>query len=129
MCFWIKNADSSGGLKLLAEDESLKNKNFLYLDSVAFGEKLVCVHTQAKASEAERLISSLSGLDMLDRVFEGDRLNNTIFSFFPGMLHVCVGTVEKQKFFVENTRSKKDMKIDVPRLEKLHAGLLNYLKG
>ena len=124
-----KNADSSGGLKLLAEDESLKNKTFLYVDSVAFGEKLACVHTPEMASEARKFMAALSGLEVLERTFSGDRLNNTILPAFPKLLHICVGTIEKQKFYVQNTRSKKDMKIDVPRLEQLCSGLSDYLRG
>ncbi len=124
-----KNISSNLGLKVLASDERLKNKVFVYLDCVSHGEKLVCVHDEFTNAEAEKLYSSLSEIEIIDRVMSGERLDNTNLKIFQKMLHLCVGNIENQKFFVLNTRSKKDFKVDIPRLEVLRDGIIRYIGG
>jgi hypothetical protein len=130
-CFVLldKNTTNSTGLKLLAKDERFKNKFLIYLDCLASGEKFAYVHKQEPGSEALKLLDSLQGLDVLDKAIDKEREKDTNLQLFPRMVHICVGTIEKQKFVVLNTRSKKDYQVDIPRLEKIADGLLNYLKG
>lgn len=122
-----KNVSSNAGLKLLTEDERIKNKIFIYLDCVSYGEELVCAHSQATSSEAKKIISFLSEVAVIDHVFEEERLSETNLKYFPKLLHVCVGSIENRQFLVRNTRSKKDFKVDIHRLETLRKGLLKYL--
>ena len=124
-----KNVSSNAGLKALAQDNRMKNKFFIYLDCLSSGEMLTCVHGYSTSLEAKRLIDSLSDLEMIDRFFEDDRLKDTNLQIFPKMLHICVGKVEDGKFVVQNTRSKKDYRVDISRLEKLQSGLLKFVKG
>jgi hypothetical protein len=129
-CFILldKNANSSAGFKLLATEERLKNKFLIYLDCLAFGEKITCVHKQETNPEARKLVECLQDLNLLDKVIDGERVKDTNLQFFPKMVHLCVGTIEKKKFVVLNTRSKKDFQVDIPRLEKIRDGLLKFLE-
>lgn len=130
-CFVLldRNSTSSAGLKLLAQKEDLKNKLFIYLDCLAFGEKLAFLHNPDAAAEAKTLEEHLSNLPILDKEIGDERGKDTYIQFFPKMIHICVGSIERQKFVVRYTRSKKDYQVDLPRLEQIHEGLLTYLKG
>jgi hypothetical protein len=120
---------SNTGWRLFADDESLKNKMIIYIDCVSYGDQLVCAHNQTTSLEAKKLVGFLTGVDVMDHVFSEEQLKGTNLQFIPKMLHVCTGTIENHDFLVRNTRSKKDFKIDVPRLEILCNGLQNYLGG
>lgn len=124
-----KNTSSNAGLKVLAQDHRTQNKVFVYLDCVSYGEVLACVHGHSMNIEAEKLIDSFPGLQVVDRTFEEERLKDTNLQVFPQMLHLCVGRIENGKFVVQNTRSKNDYKVDIPNLEKLQKGLLMFVKG
>jgi len=125
-----RNTESNAGLRTLASEAGMRNKFFIYLDCLAEGEELVCAHSPALKLNAERLIAALPGLNVIDHVFsEEERLKETNLQIFPNMLHLCSGTIRNRKFVVRNTRSKKDFKVDIPRLEKIRDGLINYLKG
>jgi len=128
-CFILldKNVNSSAGLKLLVKEERLKNKFFIYLDCLAYGEKITCVHNQESSSEARKLEECFRSLNLIDKVVSSERILDTNLQFFPKMVHICAGAIEKQKFVVLNTRSKKDFQVDMPRLEKIRDGLLTFL--
>ena len=130
-CFVLldKNATSSAGLKLLAQDETLKDKTFIYLDSLAYGDKVACVYSPDAESEAKNIQTRLNSLNPLDKLIDEERGKDTYLQFFPKMIHLCIGTIEKQVFFVQNTRSKKDYQVDLPRLEIILDGLFGYLRG
>lgn len=124
-----KNTSTNAGLKALAEEKRLKNKICLYLDCVSDGEKLVIAHQTAANPEAEKLITLLKEIDLVDFIIKRDQLGDTNIQFFPKMLHICTGTFEGKEFLVRNTRSRRDMKVNIPKLEKLRDGLLNYIQG
>ncbi len=130
-CFILldKNTINSSGLKMLTKDESLQNKILVYLDCLAFGEKMACIHKKDSDLEAKKLIASLPRMEILEKVIGEDRGKDTNLQFFPKMIHICTGTIEKDWFLVRNTRSKKDFQVDMPRLEKIRDGLLMFLKG
>ncbi len=121
--------NANAGLRFFAEDEVLKDKMFIYIDCVAYGEKLVCAHNQNTNIEAGKLVSFLKDIDVIDQDFPEKQLKGTNLVLFPKLLHLCSGAIEDHYFVVRNTRSKKDFKVDVPRLEILCTGLLNYLGG
>jgi hypothetical protein len=125
-----KNTGSNAGLKLLAESQLIKDQDLIYLDCLAHGDEIVCAHEPASNVEAQKLIAALSKIELIDHQFEdNDRIKDTNLQVFPHMLHLCVGEVENRKFLVRNTRSKKDFKVDMPRLEMLREGLTKYLEG
>jgi hypothetical protein len=127
--FLDNTISSNAGLRFFAEDEILKNKVFIYLDCIAYGEEFVCAHNRNTNSEAEKLVSFLKGMDVIDKGFPEEQLKGTNLDLFPKLLHLCAGAIEDHYFVVRNTRSKKDFKVDVPRLEILCTGLANYLGG
>ena len=90
-CFILldKNANSSGGLKLLAKEERLKNKFFIFLDCLAFGEKITCVHQEKTNTEARKLKECLGDLDLLDKVINEERSKDTYIQFFQEWF-ICV---------------------------------------
>ena len=125
-----KNTSSNAGLKLLAESQMIKNQNLIFLDCLANGKDIVCAHEPASHAESQKLIAALSKINLIDHQFENaDRMKDTNLQIFPNMLHLCVGEVENRKFLVRNTRSKKDFKVDISRLELLREGLIKYLEG
>ena len=130
-CFILldKNTINSSGLKVLARDNNLQNKILVYLDCLAFGEKLAFVHKEESSLEAKKLIECLPNMEILEKVIGDDRGKDTNLQFFPKMIHICVGTIEKEQFLVRNTRSKNDYQVDMPRLEKIRDGMLMFLKG
>ena len=130
MSCWTKIPALIPGLKILVQDERIKSQRFVYLDCLAFGENLVCAHAPASAAEAQKLIAALSKIELIDHQFEDEgRIKDTNLQVFPNMLHLCVGDIENRKFLVRNTRSKKDFKVDISRLETLREGLIKYLGG
>jgi len=131
-CFILldKNATGSTGLRLLTREARLKNKLFVYLDCLAFGEKIACVHSQESEQDAQKLQECLRDLNLLDKAITGERVKGTYLQYFPRMIHICAGSIDKDKnFVVLNTRSKKDFQVDVARLEKIRDGLLLFLEG
>lgn len=118
---------SNVGWRIFADDKNLKNKTIVYIDCVSCGEKLVCAHSQAADHEAKKMVQCLSKLDLMDHVFTDKQLKDTNLQYFPVMLHLCSGTIEDHYFVVRNTRSRKDFKVDVSRLETLCEGLQKYL--
>jgi hypothetical protein len=122
-------ASSNMGWRLFAEDKSLKDKTFIYIDCVAYGEKFVCAHNQNMNNEAKRLVSCLKNIDVINQEFPEEQLSGTNLSYFLQMLHLCTGAIEDHYFVVRNTRSKKDFKVDIPKLKILCTGLLNYFES
>ncbi len=118
---------SNTGWRIFADEAILKNKIIIYLDCVSYGEKLVCAHSLASSPEANRLVELLPNVDVIDQVVPEAQLKDTKLQHFPKMLHICTGTIEDHYFFVRNTRSKNDFKVDMPRLEILCEGLQKYL--
>jgi len=125
-----KNTGSNAGLKMLAESQRIRHQQLIFLDCLANGNDIVCAHEPGTNAEAQKLIAALPQLALIDRQFEDDgRIKDTNLQIFPNMLHLCVGEVENRKFMVRNTRSKKDFRVDIPRLEILREGLTKYLEG
>lgn len=120
-------ASSNTGWRVFADDESLKNKNIIYLDCLASGENLVCAHSRATIPQARKLAEKLAGVNVIDQVVPDGQIKDTKLQYFPQMLQICTGTIEDHYFFVENTRSKRDFKVDIPRLENLCDGLFKYI--
>ena len=130
-CFVLldHNASSSAGLRLLAKEESIQNKFVIYLDCVANGEEFAFVHDELATTDVNRLVDSFSDLVITDKLIPSDKKRETSLQFFPRMVHICVGSIERQRFVVKDTRSKKDFQVNLPQLEKIQEGLLSFLKG
>ncbi len=118
---------SNTGWRIFADDKNLKNKMIIYIDCVSYGEKLVCAHNQATSLEAKKMTQCLSKIDLMNHVFTEEQLKDTNLQYFQTMLHFCIGTIEDHYFLVRNTRSRKDFKVDVSKLETLREGLQKYL--
>lgn len=120
-------ASSNTGWRVFADEEGLKNKNIIYLDCLASGENLVCAHSRAAIPQGRKLAEKLAGVNVIDQVVPDGQIKDTKLQYIPQMLQICTGTIEDHFFFVENTRSKRDFKVDIPRLENLCDGLINYI--
>ena len=120
-------ASSNTGWRVFADEEGLKNKNIIYLDCLASGENLVCAHSRAAIPQGRKLAEKLAGVNVIDQVVPDVQIKDTKLQYIPQMLQICTGTIEDHFFFVENTRSKRDFKVDIPRLENLCDGLINYI--
>lgn len=125
--FLDNTASSNTGWRVFADEEGLNNKNIIYLDCLASGENLVCAHSRAAIPQGRKLAEKLAGLNVIDQVVPDAQIKDTKFQYIPQMLQICTGTIEDHYFFVENTRSKRDFKVDIPRLEHLCDGLINYI--
>ena len=125
--FLDNTASSNTGWRVFADEEGLKNKNIIYLDCLASGENLVCAHSRAAIPQGRKLAEKLAGVNVIDQVVPDVQIKDTKLQYIPQMLQICTGTIEDHFFFVENTRSKRDFKVDIPRLENLCDGLINYI--
>lgn len=122
-----KNTDSNAGLKNLLQDERFKHKKFIFLDSVASGEKLVIAHRDAMMSDSKKISARLPGINVVDLSVPDEEIKDTILGLSPKTLHICVADNENNNYVVKNTRSKKDLKVDLPRLKLLEKCLVDFL--
>ncbi len=110
-----------------SEDE-LKQKQFILLDCLAYGEMLVAAHGQTMKEQAQRLMKC-SDLEMTERNYNAQRVEETALKFFTNSIYLVSGKIMDKEFVVEHTRSNQDYRIDVQRCEKIKTMLIKYAKG
>jgi len=124
-----KAVSSYEGINALSKAFPGHGKTILYLDCVADGEKMTVAFGQNTGKKAQPLLRQLTDLQPIVKEFQDLRLEDNYFKYFPNMITICCGSIVKQRFVVLGTRSRKDMKVDIPRLERLRDGITAYLGG
>ncbi|MDD5793134.1 MAG: hypothetical protein PUD22_11195 [Erysipelotrichaceae bacterium] len=106
-----------------------RNKNILILDSIAYGEKLYLVYDEKMATEAKKILSYLTDLEVYDLPLKhSDAIKSPLY-FYQKSLLLTSGTYNGKEIVVKNVRSSRDSNVDVDRMEKLRDGLARYVNG
>jgi hypothetical protein len=95
------------------------------LDSLASGETLLLAHGSANGDLANDLIKAIK-TPVYDKVYSDEGTLNHAFGLFDKGMFILSGNIENKAFKRYDTRSRKDFKVDQPRLEDLRRGLLTF---
>ena len=123
--FLDQGVSSFEGFKLFRENleeiSGCGKKRVILLDCVAYGDILVAAHGQDAAKDAGKLemAGKNNGLEIRDKIYSREKIEGNILSFLPNGIYMASGSIEKGEFVVKDTRSSKDVKVDIERLEKL----------
>lgn len=119
-------ADTYEGYRILGM-ELPQGANVVVLDCLAYGETLALAHGPLANLRARKLLEALP--QAREKVYTEEELERNQLSFFPGGMVLTAGKVEGSAFVVENTRSAKDHRLDLPRLEQIVKGLEAFARG
>lgn len=127
--FCDRATTSYEGYKLLAKDLPA-NLTVVLLDCIAQGDQLVLAHGTLANLKAKRLLDLLPQSTM-ERTYEDDQLEGgrNLLSLFPSGMLLTSGSIEEGELVVYNTRSPKDVGLDLPRLELIQKSLLTFAQG
>lgn len=124
--FCDKSVASYEGYRVLGTSLP-QNANVVVLDCVAAGETLVLAHGTLANLRAQRLLEKLP--EAKEKTYSDESLEGNQLSFFPGGMVLTAGKVEGSSLVVDDTRSPRDHKLDLPRLEKIVKALEAYARG
>ncbi len=124
-------ASSFEGIKALMEDKRFLDKNLIMLDCIASGQTLILAHRAMTNNKADRLIeiAKANNVEMIDREYSEQRAEQNVMSFAKQLLYIVSGSVEDKEFIVKKTRTKKDVDLDMKRLEGIAETLTNFIKN
>lgn len=110
-----------GGYRLLADN--LPNvSSVLILDSIASGEKLALGYKKSCENLALELKSLLPD-PLIMRSYDQNEVGRNVLSLFPDAMMLTSGTIRKKELVVKGTGTPDDIKVDIPRLEKIENAL------
>ncbi len=129
--FLDHGAESYEGLKALREVQETKDKTMIVLNCIASGKKLIVAHRAGAREQAVRLMEAAkrSGIELIDKEYNEEKAADNVLAFGELMLYVVSGTVEKNEFIVKNTKSKKDINVDMKRLEGIAQALTDFAEN
>ena len=65
----------------------------------------------------------------MERTYEDSQVGRNLLSLFPAGMILTSGAIEDGELVVHNTRSPKDVGLDLPRLELIEAALCAFAQG
>jgi len=104
-----------GGLKL-AQKHIGNRQRVIILEALAFGERLVVAH-QAKTAVSVYL--NAENLKIQDKVYTEELAAKNQLGFFERSLVLASGSIKNRQFVVKNTRNKRDIELDIERLQAI----------
>ncbi len=107
--------NSYGGLKL-AQKHIGNRQRVIILEALAFGERLVVAH-QAKTAVSVYL--NAENLKIQDKVYTEELAAKNQLGFFERSLVLASGSIKNRQFVVKNTRNKRDIELDIERLQAI----------
>lgn len=125
--FCDRATTSYEGYKLLSKELS-PNQTVILLDCIAKGDQLVLAHGTMANLKAKRLLEHLPNSTM-ERTYEDSQVGRNLLSLFPAGMILTSGAIEDGELVVHNTRSPKDVGLDLPRLELIEAALCAFAQG
>lgn len=125
--FCDRATTSYEGYKLLAKELS-PNQTVVLLDCIAQGDQLVLAHGTLANLKAKRLMELLP-VSTLERTYADDQVGRNLLSLFPAGIVLTSGTIEGGELVVHNTRTPKDIGLDLPRLECIEKALSAFAQG
>ena len=125
--FCDRSASGYEGYRLLASHLPTKPA-VVILDSLAQGEKLVLAHTETCTGRAQRLEKELPG-SVVRRVYGAEQSKRNLLALFPNGMVLTSGSIENGEFVVHNTRTPRDVGLDLSRLQKIVSALTAFAAG
>lgn len=122
--FCDRSASGYEGYRLLA-GQLPEKAAVVILDCIAQGDKLVLAHTDTCAGRAQRLQDALPGKVVL-RAYDAQQKKRNLLALFPNAMVLSSGSISGGEFVVHNTRSPRDIGLDLPRLQKIVSGLADF---
>lgn len=100
------------------------DKTFIIIDAISKGDELFVGCVRAQYDEAQHLAELIGAKCWL---IEKD-IANTPLCFFPKALLITSGKVRNGRLIVTNCRNRQDFRVDLYQVERIIAGLNDYLK-
>lgn len=123
--FLDQGVNSFEGLRFLKEQ--LSNQELLLLDCLAYGDMVVCAHSELVNSK--KIIENKLHIDIYDKCFEKAKVQKNMLSIYEHMLYLAVGNMQEKQFVITHTRSKQDYHVNIERVENIKQVIMEYLQG
>ena len=126
--FLDKSVSSFDGYKEFRNSYGGRHKTMVILDCIAAGDAMLLAHRKGCRGQAEQLLglADKHGLSITDREYSEEKADNNILAFDKHILYLVSGSVEGKEFIVKNTRSKKDIQVDMKRLDRIAQTLIEF---
>lgn len=100
-------------------------------DCISSGEKLLVAHRKNTDGSAEKLIETakVNGIELKNKMYSDEKAGKNILTFEENMMYVVSGDIEKNEFVVKDTKSKKDIKVDINRLENIAKTFIEFAQN
>ncbi len=98
------------------------NSRVILLGPMASGSRTVVVFKDRDSQFASALAEQISD-DVIQRKYAKEETERNCLSLFPHCIYIGCGDIENREFVVNNTACRKDMKVDMERLERIVNGL------
>lgn len=104
------------------KNEIPENSRVILLGPMASGSRTVVVFKDRDSQFASALAEQISD-DVIQRKYAKEEAERNCLSLFPHCIYIGCGDIENREFVVNNTACRKDMKVDMERLERIVNGL------
>lgn len=127
--FLDRGISSFDGFRKLEKACLEPDKTLLVLDSIAYGEKLVLAHREEGREQAVLFtqLAEKRGLAIVNKEYDKEKAGENMLAFAGNILYLVSGSVKEKEFIVRDTRSKKDIQVDIKRLEILVQVCMDFL--
>lgn len=123
--FLDNTADSYDGMKKMFE-HSFQARAVIILDCISAGELLVAGHGSECQEEAGQLLANLHTGEMIDKCYSPEKKQQNALNLCGKMIYLTSGKIRKGDLVVEGTRSRKDIRVNMERLERIAEMLKKY---
>lgn len=121
--FLDKAVNSYQGWKLLGETTFKESQQVIYFDGMASGEQLIYIHPDTLK------VKSLVSLELVERSYSSSKEKENMFVFVDNLIYLGFGSIDSKGFYVKDVRTKKDYKIDMPKLELIKDLIIKEIGG
>ena len=104
------------------KNEIPENSRVILLGPMVSGSRTVVVFKDRDSQFASALAEQISD-DVIQRKYAKEEAERNCLSLFPHCIYIGCGDIENREFVVNNTACRKDMKVDMERLERIVNGL------
>lgn len=127
-----KNAQSFNGLnqfeQYLEEHKRKIKGQLIYLDCIAYGSSVVVGYNQQLKEKAYEIIENYQGKNLIDKSYSETKSNEIGLNIIKPHIKVSSGEIINHEFVVTQTRSKKDVHINLKQMMDIELMLLQYVQ-
>lgn len=127
LAFVFLDSSGLGGWHTFRKEYPELAGTVVFLDCIAGGEKLVAAHREPAGPEVKQLLAGLKDSplreQLIDKGYDEERMTQNALMYYPNMVCLSAGRIEKGEFVVKNTASKKDIQVNLERLAALAEAL------